>query len=129
MLEWTRKSFISFFGIVLCLYTIIFVNFSVLKPQSCMLFIMFGLVLCFLSIPAFKWINDPRDEKRIDGAPANASTSLIWNVDIALRWILAILTVICFVYVFVQTEPIFRQLWPNSAPFNEPTSLGDRVGD
>ncbi len=34
MLEWTRKSFISFFGIVLCLYTIIFVNFSVLKPQS-----------------------------------------------------------------------------------------------
>ncbi len=90
---------------------------------------MFGLVLCFLSIPAFKWINDPRDEKRIDGAPASASTSLIWNVDIALRWILAILTVICFVYVFVQTEPIFRQLWPNSAPFNEPTSLGDRAGD
>ena len=87
-----RKFLITAFGIVLCFYTILFVNYSVLQPQSALaLFIMIGMVLCFSGatgsanrIKHFRMLSlqasDPDKFNR---------QSRWWKIDIAIRWILA----------------------------------------
>ena len=125
-----RKPLVTFLGIVLCFYTVLFVNYSVLQPQSALaLFIMLGMMLCFLMQPAFKSITQPDAQLATSDPAAFKKQSLWWKVDTAGRWILAILSAICFLYIFVQTEPWFASWWPDSDPFTRPTSLGNRSGD
>jgi TRAP transporter 4TM/12TM fusion protein len=125
-----RKSLITLLGIVLCFYTILFVNYNVLQPQSALaLFIMIGMVLCFLVQPSFKWLEQPDGKLKSTDPEKWKRQNLWWNVDIAVRWILAAGTAVCFLYIFVQTEPWFSAWWPDSDPFTRPTSLGNRSGD
>ncbi len=78
---------------LLCAFTLIEVNFPLLRPQSALaLFGMAGLVLCFLHYPmAARW--------------KTRWWSRAWDV------ILAVLAVICFGYVLIQSEPLFRSWW------------------
>lgn len=129
-MESFRKSLITLLGIVLCFYTILFVNYSVLQPQSSLaLFIMLGMVLCFLTLPASKRIKQPTLDPENPELDQLKRQILCWNIDVAVRWVLAIATAICFLYIFVQTEPWFSAWWPDSEPFTRPTSLGNRSGD
>jgi len=79
------------------------VNYPRLAPQSQLaLFALVGLALCFLNTPA---------SRRLTGRG--------WRtLDLAL----VALTVVCFGYVFVQTEPVFQSWWSNAQ------SLGNRAG-
>ena len=129
-MESFRKSLITLLGIVLCFYTILFVNYSVLQPQSALaLFIMIGMVLCFLTLPSSKRIKQPDFDLDSTDLKRLKRQILWWNLDVGVRWILAIATAVCFLYIFVQTEPWFSSWWPDSAPFTRPTSLGNRSGD
>ena len=52
MFEPVSKRLIPLLSVVLCLYTLAEVNFPRLRPQSQLaLFVMLGLVLCFLRHP------------------------------------------------------------------------------
>ena len=125
-LRWLQRTLIVLLSIALCFYTVVFVNFSVLKPQSSLaIFVMLGMALCFLTMPAFKWIKEPA----VDEAGVQSAGTVGWKIDTATRWLLAFLTVICFGWVFIQIEPAFAQWWPSEAPFSQPTSLGDRSGE
>ena len=110
-------------SVIVCLFTVIFVNYPVLQPQSSLaLFVMMGMVLTFLTKPAFKSTLVNETERK----PAwfNIADSLA-------MWLMAILSVVIFGYIFVQTEPVFEALWPDGTikPFTKPTSLGNRAGD
>lgn len=121
MQERVRKALITTLSLLLCLYTIVFVNYNVLQPQSALaLFIMLGMVICFLTMPAFKWIERFKSDE--------TSTSAIWIIDLLVRYLLAALTVACFGYIVVQTEPVFSSWWPSEGVFTRPTSLGNRAG-
>jgi len=79
------------------------VNYPRLAPQSQLaLFALIGLTLCFLNVPA-----------------ARRLTGRAWR---ALDLALVLATVVCFGYVFVQTEPAFQAWWSNAQ------SLGNRAG-
>ncbi|MEO0448108.1 MAG: TRAP transporter large permease subunit, partial [Verrucomicrobiota bacterium] len=88
----------------LCLFTLWEVNYPVFQPQSSLaVFVMAGLVLCFLNFPMRKkW----QDET--------------WSrvVDVAL----ASLAVLCCGFILTQTEPAFRSFWLGGQP------LGNRPG-
>lgn len=125
MVEQFRRALIVLLSIALCFYTIIFVNFSILKPQSSLaIFVMLGMALCFLTMPAFKSIKAPAID---EGSGLEQSSSFGWKLDITTRWLLAFLTVVCFGWIFVQIEPAFTNWWPTEA--GRPTSLGDRSGE
>jgi len=79
------------------------VNYPHLAPQSQLaLFALIGLTLCFLNVPAAR--------------------PLTGRAGRALDVTLVVLTVVCFGYVFVQTEPAFEAWWSNAQ------SLGNRAG-
>ena len=79
------------------------VNYPRLAPQSQLaLFALVGLALGFLNTPA---------SRRLTGRGWRA-------LDLAL----VALTVVCFGYVFVQTEPVFQSWWSSAQ------SLGNRAG-
>ncbi len=86
------------------MFTLAEVNYPHLSPQSQLaVFAMLGLVLCFLNKPL---------HRRFAGNRA-------WRVvDIAL----ALASVVCCAYVFVQTEPWFERWWIGGQ------SLGNRAG-
>ncbi len=129
-MESFRKSLITLLGIVLCFYTILFVNYNVLQPQSALaLFIMIGIVLCFLTQPSMKRLKQPEIELESTDPDRSKRQRFWWNLDVGVRWILAFATTVCFMYIFVQTEPWFDGWWPADAPFTGPTSLGNRSGD
>jgi TRAP transporter 4TM/12TM fusion protein len=91
-------------AIVFCLFTLVQVNYPTLTPQSQLaIFAMFGLVLCFLHVPA---------HPALAGHPA----ARLANVALAL------LTVCCCGYVVWQTEPAFAATWFGGR------SLGNRAG-
>lgn len=122
---------LTFFSVVLCLFTIVFVNFNVLQPQSALaLFTLIGMVICFLTIPGIKRkkLGDLGDAP---STPNNDDNSRSWisRVDLFISWILAAFCVVCFGYIFVQTEPMFSFCWPESEFFSRPVSLGERAGD
>lgn len=106
---------ITVLSIVLCFFVLYEVNFPHLQPQSQLaVFVMFGLVLCFLIYPAFKKLE-------------HHLLSKVINVLLALG------VLITCGYVVVQTEPFFSSsLW--SPPYIEGVevtkgvSLGDRAG-
>ncbi len=90
-------------GIVLCLFTVAEVNYPLLRPLSQLaIFAGFGLVLCFLSVPAHSSLRDAS-----------------WA-----RWsdrFLALLSALCSLYLTVQTEPLFERFWLGGQ------SLGNRA--
>jgi TRAP transporter 4TM/12TM fusion protein len=91
-------------GVLLCLFTLVEVNYAQLSPHSQLaIFAMLGIVLCFLIYPAHrKW----------------QSRKLSQILDL----ILSGGTVLCCSYVVLQTQPVFRSLWLDGR------SLGDRAG-
>lgn len=104
MLEQITKFLVTILGVVLCLFTLFEVNYNQLQPQSALaVFVMIGLVLCFLVFPIHPRLKDVK----------------------ILRWmdlVLAAAVVVCCSYVILQTEPLFKSLWA------EGISLGNRAG-
>jgi TRAP transporter 4TM/12TM fusion protein len=91
-------------SLALCLFTVSEVNYPRLSPQSQLaIFALFGLVLCFLRVPASASLRRSR--------PARA-------VDVAL----AVLAAASCAYVVWQTEPAFAGSWIGGR------SLGNRAG-
>lgn len=104
MLDSVRKFLVPLLSVLLCLFTLLEVNFPRLQSQSQLtLFVMLGLMLCFLVYPVRKaWKDSPT-----------------WQaIDLGL---LIAVGAVCG-YVFVQSEPIFQDYWF----FGK--SLGDRAG-
>jgi TRAP transporter 4TM/12TM fusion protein len=128
---------LTFFSCLLCLFTILFVNFNVLQPQSALaLFTLFGMLLCFLSTPGLKKFARTADRNSGNSTtdpdlPAEIGGRDRWlaAADRFSSWLLAGLSVICFGYIFIQTEPVFSQWWAESEFFSRPVSLGERAGD
>ena len=80
------------------------VNYPQLSPQAQLaIFAMLGLVLVFLKYPIHR-----RFEKHI-----------VFQV---LDFVFALAVVICFGYILIQTEPIFKRFWIDGQ------QLGDRAG-
>ncbi len=89
---------------MLCVFTLAEVNYPRISPQSQLaVFAMLGLVLCFLNKPLH---------------PRFAGNRALRVVDI----VLALASVVCCAYVFVQTESWFERWWIDGQ------SLGDRAG-
>ena len=108
MFEPVSKRLIPLLSAVLCLYTLTEVNFPRLRPQSQLaLFVMLGLVLCFLSTPARERWRDCRVARLGDLALAVASIAACG-------------------YVVLMTEPLFHGWFPNLWPYGK--SLGNRAG-
>ncbi|HMO14648.1 MAG TPA: TRAP transporter fused permease subunit [Pirellulaceae bacterium] len=133
MLHKSRSLLIVGLSILLCLFTIVFVNFNALQPQSALaLFSLLGLLLCFLTTPTFKKANTERNSQlEPDGLNETERKSSSWLsvTDALISLTGAGLAVLCFGYIFVQTEPIFARFWPESSVFTRPVSLGERAGD
>jgi TRAP transporter 4TM/12TM fusion protein len=108
--EKVRSTTVIVLGVVLCLFTLVFANYPVLSLQSSLtLFVLLGLVICYLTFPVSPRFKDVR--------------WLAW-MDVGL----AIGAAICCGYVFIQITPAFDWAWPDSAPFTRPTSLDNRAG-
>ena len=91
-------------GVVLCLFTASEVNYPRLTPQSELaIFAMLGLVLCFINRPFHPRLRDNKALRAVD-------------------WLLAALSVVTCLYVVVQTEPMFGDLWIGGQ------TLGNRAG-
>jgi TRAP transporter 4TM/12TM fusion protein len=104
MLDSVRKILIPALAVLLCLFTLLEVNFPRLQSQSQLaLFVMLGLMLCFLVYPIRKKWEDSPTWRAID-------FGLFLAVGLTCG------------YVFVQTEPMFDGLWSYGK------SLGDRAG-
>ncbi len=105
MFDKVRLSLITILGVVLCLFTLVEVNFPIMQQEISRLavFVMLGLVLCFLFFPLGKRFAEVR---------------WLRYVDI----VLAILSVVCCGYVILQNESLFSALWIDGQ------SLGDRAG-
>ncbi len=89
---------------ILCVFTLWEVNYPTFQPQSSLaVFLMAGLVLCFLNFPLRgKWA-----EQR-------------WSRALDLG--LAALAALCCGFIIVQTERVFEPLWSGGEP------LGNRPG-
>lgn len=122
----TGSLVVSGLSVVLCLFTLITVNYNILQPQSALaVFVMLGMLLCFLTYPAAKWIKRPEDEPTDENLARWKRERAYWLVDRIAGVVLAVLTVVCFAYLFVQTEP-----WPllKTYVWSGGQSLGNRAG-
>ena len=91
-------------GVLLCLFTLVEVNYPLMAPQSRLAFFaMLGLVLCFLNVPAH---------------PSWRHRSIARMADV----VLAVLAVLCCGFILVQTDPLFEAWWIDGQ------SLGNRAG-
>ncbi len=113
-------------SVALCFFTLITVNYNLLQPQSALaIFVMLGMILCFLTCPAWRAIRHPEDLADPLDRPLWRRAHTIWLADRIVSIALAAMTAVCFGYVFVQTEPWpwFREhLWLGGQ------SLGNRAG-
>ncbi len=104
MIDRIRNVLVPTLAVLLCLYTLAEVNMPRLTNQGELaIFVMLGLMLCFLTQPI-----SPK-----------------WKDNTALRWLDLVLTgctVLACGYVFVQSEPLFSSWWSGGL------SLGDRSG-
>ena len=92
MFERIRNAAVTLLGILLCLFTLVEVNFAVLQTQSELaIFVMLGMVVCFLVYPLHQQLKDNK---------------LCRGVDV----LLALGVVACCGYVVIQTEPFFNDL-------------------
>ncbi|MCG9126117.1 TRAP transporter fused permease subunit [Candidatus Poribacteria bacterium] len=90
-------------AVLLSLFILLEVNYPNLRPQSALsLFAMLGLIVVFLKYPI---------HKKLENKP----------ILFILDYVFVGLVIVCFGYVIVQTEPIFKKLWLNGK------YLGDRV--
>ena len=91
-------------GVVLCVFTLVEVNYPLMAPQSRLgVFALFGLVLCFLNVPTH---------------PRLKTHAAARTLDVAL----ALLAAACCGYIVVQTDPMFERFWIDGQ------SLGNRAG-
>ena len=91
-------------GVLLCVFTLVEVNYPLLAPQSRLaLFALAGLALCFLHVPLH---------------PSLKEHSAARAGDI----VFAILAAGCCGYIVVQTDPLFEAWWIDGQ------SLGNRAG-
>jgi TRAP-type uncharacterized transport system fused permease subunit len=88
-----RQQATNVISIVLCVFTLVEVNYPLLAPQSRVaLFALFGLTLCFLNVPA---------HPKLAGIPA-------------ARWLditLTLLALLCCGYIAIHTDPLFEGWW------------------
>lgn len=100
---WLRVA-VTWVGVLLCLFTLLEVNYPRLSPQSQLaIFALFGLTLSFLTRPL---------ARRFANHPLSRAADVL----------LALLTVTCCGYFVVQTEPALSGFWINGQ------SLGNRAG-
>ncbi len=91
-------------AVLLCVFILAEVNYPLLTPQSQLaVFAMLGLVLVFRGIPIRK---------------SNAPAVGLRLLDVTL----IALTIACFGYILLQTEPLFQRFWSGGQ------SLGNRAG-
>ena len=99
-----RQYVVTVFGVALCLFTVLEMNYPRLQQQSALaLFIMMGLVICFIESPVHEKFKD-------------------WKSLRIFDLVLALAVVVSCGYVVVQLEPTFREYWAGGE------SLGDRAG-
>ncbi len=104
MLNQAREHVVGAIAVLLCLFTLVEVNYPQLAPHSQLaVFAMMGMALTFLLFPAHKTWKDSRLARGLD-------------------LVLLLLACVCCVYVIVQTEPFFQSWWL------EGRSLGNRAG-
>jgi TRAP transporter 4TM/12TM fusion protein len=102
--EMFRNGAIAVLGVLMCIYTLIEVNFPHFQPLTVVvIFVMIGLVLCFLIYPAHKSLKNNRIAQCID-------------------FVLAGLVIFCCGYIAIHSEDLFKQLWINDQ------SIGNRAG-
>ena len=91
-------------SVLLCLFTLAQVNYPQLSPQSQLaVFLLLGLVLCFLNVPIHPTLKDH---------PVARAADIL----------LALLAAGCCGWIIVQTEPLFERVWQGGS------SLGNRAG-
>ena len=91
-------------SVLLCLFTLAQVNYPILSPQSQLaVFLLLGLVLCFLNVPVHPTLNAHPMARAAD-------------------MLLALLAAGCCGWIIVQTEPLFESMWQGGS------SLGNRAG-
>lgn len=104
-LEKIKQLVYSALAVGLSLFVLSEVNYPLMSPQSQLaLFGLFGLLLVFLSKPA---------HPKLQHKP----------FSLGLDAFLILATLVCFVYVVVQTEPLFSKFWLKGQP------LGNRAGN
>ena len=100
----SRSHIFGVLAAVLSLFILAEVNYPQLTPQSELAFFaMLGLVLIFLSYPLH---------------PKVADRAIVRTLD----FVLVAATLLCFGYILMQSEPIFRAFWIDGQP------LGNRAG-
>ena len=91
-------------AVVLSLFILAEVNYPLLKPQSALaLFAMLGLVIVFLKYPLHSRFADSQFFQILD-------------------FVLVGSVILCFGYVVLQTEPIFKRIWLNGVFLGERAS-------
>ena len=104
MLQRIRRTLWRTCAAILSVFILAEVNYPQLSPQAQLaIFAMLGLVLVFLKYPIHR-----RFEENI--------------VAQILDFVFALVVVICFGYILVQTEPVFKRFWIDGQ------RLGDRAG-
>ncbi len=104
MLQHIRRTLFRTCAALLSVFILAEVNYPQLSPQAQLaIFAMLGLVLVFLKYPIHR-----RFEKHI--------------IFQALDFVFALAVVVCFGYILIQTEPVFKQFWIDGQ------RLGDRAG-
>ena len=87
-----RQYVVTVFGVALCLFTVLEMNYPRLQQQSALaLFIMMGLVICFIESPVHEKFKDWKSLRIVD-------------------LVLALAVVVSCGYVVVQLEPTFLSL-------------------
>ena len=104
MLQHIRRTLFQTCAALLSVFILAEVNYPQLSPQAQLaIFAMLGLVLVFLKYPIHR-----RFEEHI--------------VFQSLDFVFALAVVICFGYILIQTEPVFKRFWIDGQ------RLGDRAG-
>ncbi|MCH8955553.1 TRAP transporter fused permease subunit [candidate division KSB1 bacterium] len=104
MLNQISRAVFQILAVVLSAFVLLEVNYPLLTPQSQLaIFGMLGLVLVFLNYPLHSKLQDKVFSQIVD-------------------LLLAAAVVLCFGYVLVQSEPLFKTFWL------EGQSLGNRAG-
>ncbi len=103
-LQTLRRNLFHYSAAVLSLFVLAEVNYPRLSPQSQLaIFAMLGLVLVFLKYPLHSRLETNFASQYLDFA-------------------LVLSVIVCFGYIVIQTEPLFRWCWIDKQ------SLGDRAG-
>ena len=104
MLQHIRRILFRTCAALLSVFILAEVNYPQLSPQAQLaIFAMLGLVLVFLKYPIHRRLEEH-------------------TVFQALDFVFAFAVVICFGYILIQTEPVFKQFWVDGQ------RLGDRAG-